>query len=568
MGTISISLTSSGQSFRVQRMLLHNELNRLPVLLAKIAVEAGEYPPALGKAYTLGMTLSGNAEENPFGIDQWLVQSFFRLPAPAGTATNFGYLVQLTAVPGQMLPMKAYATDSGGNFNAIINDFCSRIGKVQIGSSGSSAEEIKLDTVVSLGETLEQFLRRMALGSNQWFCAGKNKAVAAALDLIWQGPQQYSKEAPVDIGDSIWVAGMLAAPQQVWEYWPRALNKAGAAAAPPPKKEDFCIEQISALPLNTDESAKASAAVDGGACKLGFILGDKPELAPAWPGRSIANANAGETTVAWSVLHLFNEDNADGGIGRILRQGIPGLTDGEADSALDPQGQYGVLVIAGAGGASYLDSRALLDRFGARPVARAAATALGLMPDGAFLLPDDDSGQAGSNAPQTMLATVVPWDSAQSITWAAGGRADQQPGHTTEIKVRFDWCETPIRVPYAYAMDGSDGLVFFPPSAGDRVLVLLDRLWPIVALNAWEYNNVGFPPEFQRAATGDSLSAPRGAMVRGGLLFKTLNVEGPNTEANSSGDVVIHAAGDLILRAEGNLILDGKHLWDYGRPKT
>lgn len=567
MGTTSLHLQNGSENIRVTRLLLHSEMNRLPVLLVKVIVPTGGTPPTLGKPYTLGKQNDNDPLEYPFGIDKWYLQSFFQLPTSTGPATQYGYLMQLTAVPGQMLQMKAYATDSGENLNRIVTDLCGKFSSVPLQSSGSSAENLTLDTVISVGETLEQFLRRMALGSNQWFFAYKHILSDDLLQLSWQDTLQGSTDAGLEIGDSIKVVGTLTAPQQVRKYWPRALYKPDPAAQLPANK-DFCVELINALPLKLGETGKATDAQDGGTFGLTFILGDQPELARAWPGLVLDDPGS-NNTIALSVLHLFDEDSSGGSsMAHLLRRGVPGLTDQDVDAlALNSTSHYSVLVVGGARGASHAGSRAFLDRFGTRQVAGEAARSMGLMFDS---FPCDDTGAA----PESMIATVAAWDEAKSATWAAGSPEGQLTGHITEIKVKFPWSEIAVRVPYAYAMDGADGLVFFPPSAGDRVLVLLDRLWPIAALNAAQYSSIRFPPEFQYGATGNSLSAPRGALVRGGLLFKTLNIEGPYKDnadtadqaIASSGDVVIHAAGDLILRAEGNIILDGTRLWDYGRP--
>jgi hypothetical protein len=66
------------------------------------------------------------------------------------------------------------------------------------------------------------------------------------------------------------------------------------------------------------------------------------------------------------------------------------------------------------------------------------------------------------------------------------------------------------------------------------------------------------PSVLRCGADLDSLSAQRGMVVRGGLIFRTAD----------NGDLVIHAAGNLVLRAEKDVFLDGQHLRERGRRKA
>jgi hypothetical protein len=170
----------------------------------------------------------------------------------------------------------------------------------------------------------------------------------------------------------------------------------------------------------------------------------------------------------------------------------------------------------------------------------------------------DECQSHGTVRGQDASATIIDagdgpaWDAEVLSTWAAG--TDRQ---TTEIKVCFDWSDVPVRIPYAYPMSGGEGVVFYPPCAGDRVLVLFDRLWPIVACNAYQCGDTLLPGILRRGADSDTLSGQRGIAVKGSMVFRTA----------ANGDLVIHAAGNLVLRAEKDIFLDGLHLREHGRAK-
>jgi hypothetical protein len=107
-------------------------------------------------------------------------------------------------------------------------------------------------------------------------------------------------------------------------------------------------------------------------------------------------------------------------------------------------------------------------------------------------------------------------------------------------------------------MSGSEGIAFYPPAAGDRVLVLLEGMWPILACAAYQASDTLLPGVLRSGADIDTLSAQRGLVVKGGLIFRTAD----------NGDLVIHAAGNLVLRAEKDIFLDGLHLREHARKKN
>jgi hypothetical protein len=98
--------------------------------------------------------------------------------------------------------------------------------------------------------------------------------------------------------------------------------------------------------------------------------------------------------------------------------------------------------------------------------------------------------------------------------------------------------------------------MYFPPGVGDRLLVLLEDLWPVAALGAVEKEDVELPTLLSHEGDINTLSAPRGVVVKGGLIFRT----------DDQGDVIIHAAGNLVLKAEKEVYLQGEHIHNRGIP--
>ena len=166
-GPVSLKLRGLGEEFHVTSMVLYGEVARLPTLQVMVSPETGlstgSAPEVHAGPYTLYSDENG-LRSTPFGVTNWFVQSTATLTGPLH---HPAFCVRLGAVPGQDLSISGYAVD-GQSVAAVIQQVCARyLGRRTVESQFHGGDS-PLGTVVSFGETFEQFLRRMALATDAW----------------------------------------------------------------------------------------------------------------------------------------------------------------------------------------------------------------------------------------------------------------------------------------------------------------------------------------------------------------------------------------------------------------
>jgi hypothetical protein len=539
-GAVSLSLKGLGMGFQVATMVLAGEISRLPVLLVMVTPDQddGRAPDVGAGPYTLRIEKNG-VEPTRFGVTSWFVQSVATLMRPQQRPLFF---LRLGALPGQQLTMKGHAVD-GKKLSAVLQEVCDRfLGKRTVKNKVVGADPL-LGTVVSFSETMEQFLRRMSLDADAWFLA--HEVDGGTLSLHWQQQLQGTAVAAANNAPD-WAAVRVAeercaAPAAIRKFWPR--STVTNIPAPKPSGDIFTLEQLVPLPLAADSYEQTAPGT--GVWQAGYYLSDNLVHAHAWPGLSVEKDD-----VIVAAIHVYDQ-NAAGDVRRLLGPLVPGMREDRVIPTLAKDASYGMVAISAKAGLGYAQSVGAIERLQIACRAGMIADALGM--------PAQAAGVIVCQSPQAMFATVCAWDASTSQTWAAGGAggAGGTAKHSTEIKVCFDWSDVPVRLPYAYPMSGGEGVMFYPPCAGDRVLVLFDRLWPIVACNAHQCGDAFLPGVLRRGSDGQTLSGQRGIVVKGGMIFRTA----------ANGDLVVHAAGNLVLRAEHDIYLDGKHLRQLSRAK-
>jgi hypothetical protein len=540
MAPMALKLKGFGAEYPVSTMVLTAEMGHLPLLL--LITQPGQDPvmslaPLVDAGpYTLVLEKNGKTS-TPFGVSQWFVQSVSSLTLYAHESS---FCLRLGAMPGQQLPMQGYAADDqplSAVLQAVSNRF---LGQRTLQSRFIDADPT-VGTVLSFNETMAQFLARMAFAANAWLWAeDKGKDTLA---LQWQSSLQ-GLPASADFDAEGWpgtcvATERVASAPLVRTFWSRSNISQSIEPAASPKL--FTREVINLLPAPAMSHDQTTANTSP--WETNYHLSDNLSHASAWPGLQTS-----ESQVVFGVIHVYDQ-SASGDVRQQLGQLVPGIRPNASLSMLADDAAYGVLALSTQSGQGYAGAVGALARQQLAAKANRLGAALGI--------PIQANPDSQDLTPHVVLATVSPWNAELSATWAGGG-LEGSSRHTTHIKVQFDWSAVPVRVPYASPMSGSEGVLFLPPAAGDRVLVLLERLWPVAACGATQADDVLLPNILRREADMDSLSAQRGLVVKGGLIFRTAD----------NGDLVIHADGNLVLRAEKDIFLDGQHLRERGRPKV
>lgn len=537
---MALKLKGCGAEYAVSTMVLTAEMGKLPVLLMLTAPEQGPVESSLplvdAGPYTLELEKDGNTS-TPFGVSQWFIQSASSLTQ---SAHESAFCLRLGALPGQHLAMQGYAVDAKP-LSGVLEEVSQRFLGQRTVQSRFLEPDPTVGTVLSFNETMAQFLGRMAVAANSWLWA--EDLGTAELSLQWQSSLQ-GRLAPADFDTTDWPATRVAtestaAVRAVRTFWPR--SSVTQQITPEASKDLFTREIINWLP--TPATAHEQTTPNTNPWETDYHLSDSLSHAAAWPG-----LQAGDNRVVLGVIHVYDQ-SASGAVRQQLGQLVPGIRPNTALSILENNAAYGVLAISSTSGQGYAGAMGAMARQQLANKADRLGAALGI--------PVQASPEPPGPAPHVVLATVCPWDADTSTTWA-GGALPEKTAHTTHIKVQFDWSAVPVRVPYAAPMSGREGVLFFPPAVGDSVLVLLENLWPVAACGASQADDILLPKILSRDGDIDSLSAPRGMVVRGGLIFRTAD----------NGDMVIHAAGNLVLRAEKDIFLDAQHLRERGRPKV
>jgi hypothetical protein len=536
IGMMDLKLHGCGAQFKVSSMVLYAEAGHLPVLnLLVIPDEEHQPTPQIDAGpYTLLLEKNGQLSK-PFGVSNWFIQS---LSSFAQAKHQTSYFLRLGVLPGQHLSMQGVAVD-GLAVSAVLQQVCDRLLGQRTVQNRFVADDPVVGTVLSFNETMAQFLRRMARATDSWLLA--EDGGADTLTLHWQ-PTLQGQAAPASFNAEDWAETCVAqaqsaAPCAVRTLWPRSSLTQDAQQQPSAKL--YTQELLNLLPLPAQAPEKTTANTSP--WQTSYHLSNNLAHATAWPGLRLTTDQ-----VIIGAVHVYDKNSASDVL-RLLGQLVPGLRD---KLPLASDAAYGMLAIATPSGQSYASAAGALARLGLGDSAARLGDALGM--------PGHPSATPGLPAtPHMVLATVCPWDEETSKTWAAGSENGSDK-HNTDIKVCFDWSDKPVRVPYGYPMSGSQGVAFYPPAAGDRVLVLLEGLWPILACAAYQASDALLPGVLRSGADIDTLSAQRGMVVRGGLIFRTAD----------NGDLVIHAAGNLVLRAEKDIFLDGLHLREHGRAKS
>lgn len=531
---MDLKLHGCGAQFNVSRMMLYAEVGHLPMLSMLVEPDdADQSPPQVNTGpYTLVLAKNGLLS-TPFGVSNWFTQS---VSSVVQAQHQISYVLRLGALPGQHLSMQGYAVD-GLPVSAVLQQVSDRLLGQRTVQNRFVANDPVVGTVLSFNETMAQFLARMAWATDSWLWA--EDAGTDALTLHWQ-PTLQGVDAKADFDADDWNAACVAreqyaAPPAVRTIWPRSSQ--GHIAAQKPSKALYTQEVLNLLPLSAPSHETTSTSNSIWQCS--YFLSNNLAHAGAWPGLRTA-----QDQVIVGTIHVYDQTSS-GDVHRRLGQMVPGMRETPHTSAA-----YSVLAIATQSGQSFVSAVSALARLKLADNAALVGTALG-MPSHA------SDAQRQQSAPHMVLATVCPWDDNLSATWAAGSLNGSNK-HNTDVKVCFDWSDVPVRVPYGYPMSGSEGVAFCPPAAGDRVLVLLEGLWPLLACAAYQPSDALLPGVLRSGADIDTLSAQRGMVVKGGLIFRTAD----------NGDLVIHAAGNLVLRAEKDIFIDGLHLRKHGRAKN
>jgi hypothetical protein len=537
---MTLKLKGCDTEFLVASMVLYGEMNQLPLLSVITAPDQGQalFMEPLVDAGPYSLILDANGEvSTPFGLTNWFIQS---VSSFAQNPQESGFCLQLAGLPCQHLPMRGYAGDAMP-MSSVLQSVSDRFLGLRTVKNTFSANDPVVGSVVSFNETFGQFLMRMAQAANAWLWfedGGKD-----VLSLQWQATLQGTASAtgvdPID-----WIVACVArehsaAVSTVRTFWPR--STVSRAVVPRSSSSLFTREVTNYLPTAADSHEQTD--LSSSPWSADYYLSDNLAHTGAWPGVRIS-----ETQVLVGAIHVYDQ-SGQGEIRRLLGRLVPGIRPDACLSMLSADAAYGVFAVSANSGQSHAGVISVLARLQLAEKASFIGAALGIPLQGLC-----EKQEAVST---TMIATVCPWDTGKSTTWAAGGIEGSEK-QTTHIKVCFDWSEEPVRVPYAYPMSGRDGVVFCPPSAGDRVVVQLERMWPVVAFAAYQSDDVLVPGVLRHDADADTLSAQRGMVVRGGLVFRTAD----------NGDLVIHAAGNLVLRAEKDIFLDGQHLREHGRAKS
>lgn len=543
--SFSCSLQGNGQDWTVLRLVVLHEVARLPqaVLVVRAdAIKVGAGP------YTLRLQGADSGSAVPvLGETAWYVNQATLLPSVTSNSKE-EWLVSLGVLKAQAVPMRALVAE-GRSALEITQEVCEQREWLDVNWVGDPFSQ-RLGTVLSLGETVEGFLRRFAGSINCWFnFAGK-------LGMRWttQGLASMEKgRLPYAVREV--VSSKIAAPGQTRIFWMNSLAKLRYPSTVAQQLRAHEVLQASEVeaPEGLTESPRPTE------WSLHYGLSDVAEHFAICAGQPVGALGRH----ALSVVHVWSAEEmrtGDTGVMRNLFDGvIAGLLPEHVEHFLGQATNCAsvILSIDEAAELSYLDGTALLDREDGnlREMARTLASRLRL---GMTDWQPPASVHMSGMIPATVVSANAIQDENNKIQetvgdYAALPAAKETHLRSTRLKLRFDWHEQVIEVPFATPWAGAGGYVFFPPRAGDRVLVAFvngDLSAPVVVAAVQSEQEV-LPDAFKSPGEQWHACQPQGISSTNGLVLET----------TESGDLVLYAKkGNLVLRARDTVVLEGRIL--------
>ena len=542
MGTVStnsfaLKLKNDKCELLVTTMVLHAEMGRLPVMnvLATCAVHINEFI-ACGESLFLLMERDDGTVANPLGVSQWFIQSATRCSQASGPTV---LCLRLGCIPGQHLSIRGYVSDNR-TLQDTLKNLCEHyIGKCSIQNMFAIGEKLSdadngIRGVVSVDETMEQLLRRIAQAADCWFWIDNSSRDKVTLQ--WQNLLQ-GKKANNDFDIKTWKSMHIASRsdasyEAVQKFYPTSSTANIVESVTASKLFTLELSSLLTSPSTPRSSPVVSAELP---CEFNYYLSDQLSHMSVWPGIQCT-----DDEVAVGTLHVYDQSE-DGSVRRLLGRLVPGIRDSLNLPSLPNKASFGVLAITTKARANLVSASEAFSRFDLLRKAGQIGESLGI--------PSWMHRKPLVHMKSFMLATVCPWDKEKNTNWVAGQK-NGSSNLTTEVKVRFDFSTELVRLPFAYPMSGGAGLVFSPPAVDDRVLVLFHDGWPMVAFAAYQSGDVVLPEVLKNDGNLKTLSAPRGIVIDGGMTLCT----------SETGDLIIHAGKNLVLKAKEGIYLDAKFL--------
>lgn len=538
-----LSKSDGSDPISVQALLVHHEVLRLPQAWALVtagALKLGEGPFVLSlRGASDSSGVQGLAATN------WYVNEITQLWAqPSGDGLG-QWLLRLGAVKSQNVPRAALLSE-GKTASDILTQLCEHRELLQVQWAAGKPHITRLGSVMSLGETLEGFLRRFAQSLNSWF-------VYAGKDLLrWSQDHLLSLagagQRPLDIAAA--AVRNVAAPAEVRQYWGMSLAKEPLANSDKASSERYVHDVMHSIEIDTP-TLKETARRAPAQWNLHYGLSDQPEHFAASAGQAIERSEQ----VALSVVHIWRPVHAgqavDPGMGGLFEGLIGGLLPDQLAHFLSQSSHYAVLTLSvdQASRLRAVEGALLIEQYNLRDVARTLGERLHL----GMVAVQPPVPVRASPMPATVLDATGNYTKDAQDDHAALPALGQAPLRSSRLKIRFDWSDQALEVPYASAWGGAGGTVFFPPRAGDRVLVQFmgdDWSSPVVTA-ALVPEFVAAPVSFKSKESPLNVRHPQGISARDGLMLET----------TESGDMVLYAKqGNLVLRARDTVLLQGRVL--------
>ncbi len=531
-------LKGRGQELAVLRLVVHHEVACMPealVLIHADAIKLGEGPYTLIlKNELTGVSVAG------LGASAWYVNEATRIPSSI-VGDKDRCLLRLGVMASQSLPLRALVTEAQ-SAQDILREMCETRGRLQVTWAGPVFEQ-RLGTVVSFQETLEVFLRRFSASINCWFVyAGKSgvRFTQKGLGDLADGPPCLVRSAAIVT---------LAAPPEVRVFWSmnrEPVHHDSEAAAAPHSYEVVQATEIEAPEPMSHWTRSAEWALHFGVSDSAAHFALRAGQTVGAQGRS-----------ALAVLHAWSGAETGSHAPICMRTAlegmVPGLLAQDLAHYVAADANYATLTLSveQAPALRCLDGMLLLAKKNLRTFARSLGNRLDLG-DGDWLLPPPKVAMG------VLPATVTdPGGKTKQVSkendYAALPASRAPELRSARLRVRFDWHPQAVDVPYASPWSGAGGTAFFPPRAGDRVLIQFvngDLSAPVVVA-ALSPEKASVQDAFQSPGEPFHAHQPQGISARDGLVFET----------TESGDLVLYAhQGNLVLRARDKVVLQGKVL--------
>lgn len=536
--SFSCILKGRGQELAVLRFLVHHEVACLPealVLIHADAIKLGDGP------YTLRLTdeLTG-ASVAGLDASAWYVNEATRIPSSI-VGDKDRWLLRLGVMASQALPMRALVTEAQPAQD-ILREMCETRGRLQVSWAGPVFEH-PLGTVVSFQETLETFLKRFSTSINCWFVyAGKS-----GVRFTQQGLGNLADGSPCMMRSAAVVT--LAAPPEVRVFW--SMNREPAHHDSQAATELHSYEVVQATEIEATETMSHWPRPADWAVHYG--VSDSVEHFALRAGQTVGARGRS----ALAVVHAWSRPETGSHAPICMRAAlegmVPGLQAQDLAHYVAADANYATLTLSveQAPALRRLEGMLLLAKKSLRNCARSLGSRLDLGADD--WLPHTSKMTMG-----VLPATVTdPGGKTKQVAkendYAALPAALAPELRSARLRVRFDWHPQAIDVPYASPWSGAGGTVFFPPRAGDRVLIQFingDLSTPVVVA-ALTPEKAPVQDAFQSPGEPFHAHQPQGISARDGLVFET----------TESGDLVLYAhQGNLVLRARDKVVLQGKVL--------